>query len=236
MGHELPWLKFYPRDWRGDQALRVCSIAARGLWMEMLCVMHESSPYGYLTINGRPLKDDDLARLAGTDLSTAQQAMAELEAAGVFSRDRNRVIYSRRMTRDEKRRKDGAKASQTGTLPTSRRGLQVIEETGAKSTTPRVVGGVVTPPPSSQRAEAISRKNSKEVLEGLTKGLTGKKQKSKEEIKILWQTGILNEARRRLADDAYAAFVESWANDDPKAQKFADLLDRDIRARKRRAA
>ena len=32
-GH--PWLKFYPSDWRADIALRVCSIAARGLYFEM---------------------------------------------------------------------------------------------------------------------------------------------------------------------------------------------------------
>ena len=39
-----PWIKFYPRDWRGDQALRVVSLAARGLWIEMLSIMHEGQP------------------------------------------------------------------------------------------------------------------------------------------------------------------------------------------------
>ena len=42
-----PWLKFYPRDWRGDQALRLVSLHARGLWIELLCVMHEATPYGH---------------------------------------------------------------------------------------------------------------------------------------------------------------------------------------------
>jgi hypothetical protein len=60
-----PWLKFYPRDWRGDQALRAVSISARGLWMEMLCIMHEAQPYGHLILGGRAVSDDILARVAG---------------------------------------------------------------------------------------------------------------------------------------------------------------------------
>jgi len=55
-----PWMKFYPRDWRGDQALRAVSIAARGLWMECLCIMHEAKPYGHLVLNGQPVGDDAL--------------------------------------------------------------------------------------------------------------------------------------------------------------------------------
>ena len=57
----VAWFKFYPSDWRADPALRMCSIAARGLWMEMLCVMHEATPRGSLLINGKRVaapKDD----------------------------------------------------------------------------------------------------------------------------------------------------------------------------------
>lgn len=31
MSASRPWMKFYPRDWRGDQALRAVSLTARGL-------------------------------------------------------------------------------------------------------------------------------------------------------------------------------------------------------------
>lgn len=37
-----PWLKFYPTDWRSDPALKMCSLAARGLWIEMIALMHEA--------------------------------------------------------------------------------------------------------------------------------------------------------------------------------------------------
>jgi len=47
-----PWMKFYPADWRSDPMLRLCSLAARGLWAEMICLMHEAEPYGSLLVNG----------------------------------------------------------------------------------------------------------------------------------------------------------------------------------------
>ncbi len=105
-----PWMKFYPRDWRGDQALRVVSLAARGLWMEMLCVMHEASPYGHLLIGDQPVKDDALARIVGASVEEVQALLVELRAAGVTRRTRGGVIYSKRMVEDDKRSKAGRKA------------------------------------------------------------------------------------------------------------------------------
>lgn len=96
-----PWMKFYPTDWRADPALRMCSIGARGLWMEMLCIMHEAEPYGSLRINSRPVTDRQLASLAGASLEEIDGLLIELEEAGVFSRDEDGAIVSRRMQRDK---------------------------------------------------------------------------------------------------------------------------------------
>lgn len=105
-----PWIKFYPRDWRGDQALRLVSLAARGLWMDMLSVMHESTPYGHLMDGDQPLSDADLARLAGTTVEEVQALLVELLARRVARRTRGGVIYSKRMIADERRSKEGRKA------------------------------------------------------------------------------------------------------------------------------
>lgn len=107
-----PWIKFYPRDWRGDQALRVVSLAARGLWMEMLCVMHEGSPYGHLTVGGQPVSDAVLSRLAGSTVEEVQALLVELRTAGVFRQTRAGVIYSKRLTDDHKRSIEGRKAKE----------------------------------------------------------------------------------------------------------------------------
>lgn len=95
-------MKFFPSDWRADPALRCCSLEARGLWIDMLCIMHEADPRGHLLINGQPMTERMLASLTGTDESTVSRLQTELETAGVFSRSNKGVIYSRRMTRDEK--------------------------------------------------------------------------------------------------------------------------------------
>lgn len=105
-----PWMKFYPRDWRGDQALRAVSIAARGLWMEMLCVMHEASPYGHLVLGGHAVSNAVLARMAGAGVDEVSALLIELESAGVLSRTRKGVIYSRRMVKDGSRAEKGRKA------------------------------------------------------------------------------------------------------------------------------
>lgn len=106
-----PWMKFYPRDWRGDQALRAVSMAARGLWMECLCIMHEAKPYGHLLINGEPVEDDVLARMVGASLDEVRTLMSELRKAGVLSTTRTGVAFSRRMTKDHAAAQKGAKAA-----------------------------------------------------------------------------------------------------------------------------
>lgn len=105
-----PWMKFYPRDWRGDQALRAVSLAARGLWMDCLCLMHEAEPRGHLLLNGKKVEVDALARMVGASSEEVSALLAELLSAGVFTLARNGVVTSRRMIRDEKAAKEGSKA------------------------------------------------------------------------------------------------------------------------------
>jgi hypothetical protein len=137
-----PWIKFYPRDWRGDQALRVVSLAARGLWMEMLSIMHEASPYGHLMVGAKPLEVDVLARMSGAGTQEVQVLLVELQDAGVFSRTRNGVITSRRMIADHKRSIDGRKAK-----------LEAIEKAKGKDDPSRSA----TSPPTTQKPEARAK-------------------------------------------------------------------------------
>lgn len=154
------WCKFYFSDWRSDPRLRMCGLAARGLWMEMLALMHEAEPYGHLVVNGVPPTDAQLAILAGAQPDQVPACLAELETAGVFSRNRAGTIYSRRMTRDEKRRKDGEKSAKTGKIPGSRRSKQGAEKEQENTPPPPLVGGVDEQPPPA--LEARSRDVEKE--------------------------------------------------------------------------
>ena len=117
-----PWMKFYPSDWRADPALRMCSIGARGFWMEMLCVMHEATPRGSLLINGVQVTRKQLAGLAGVPEKEAIGFLIELHAAGVFSTEENGTIYSRRMKRDEEKSERDKANGKGGGHPDIKRG------------------------------------------------------------------------------------------------------------------
>jgi hypothetical protein len=107
-------MKFYPTDWRGDQTLRAVSLAARGLWIEMLMIMHEADPYGHLVLGARPVSNDILARMVSAQPIEIEQLLAELENAGVYNRTgRGGVIYSRRMTKDRLKANKCRKAAKT---------------------------------------------------------------------------------------------------------------------------
>lgn len=94
-------MRFFPSDWRSDPALRMCSMAARGLWIEMLGVMHEAKPRGHLLVKSAPPTTQQLAIIVGCGETECADLIAELERNGVFSRKRSGVIYSRRMEADE---------------------------------------------------------------------------------------------------------------------------------------
>lgn len=102
-----PWLRFYTADWRGDAGLRAVGFAARGLWMDMLSLMHEAVPYGHLVANERAIDAARLAARIGGSAREVHQLLGMLEAEGVFSRTADGTIYSRRMVRDfEKAERD----------------------------------------------------------------------------------------------------------------------------------
>jgi hypothetical protein len=108
-------MKFYPSDWRSDPMLRLCSLAARGLWAELICLMHEAEPYGSMLVNGKRINKVQMAALVGVPEKECSALMLELEGAGVFSRDPDGTIYSRRMRRDhEKALKDKANGRSGG--------------------------------------------------------------------------------------------------------------------------
>ncbi|WP_455154142.1 hypothetical protein [Cupriavidus campinensis] len=80
-----PSFQFYPADWRNNAKLRRCSEAARGAWMDILCVLHDSDEYG---VCRWPLAD--LARAAGVPMKLAKELAAKDVLKGA---DKNAVPY-----------------------------------------------------------------------------------------------------------------------------------------------
>lgn len=95
--NKRPAFLFFPRDWQTDPELRSCSLEARGLWIELMCVMHFSSRRGYLLTGGQPTTARQLANQVGAPEATVVRGLGELEQAGVLARTGTGEIYCRRM-------------------------------------------------------------------------------------------------------------------------------------------
>jgi hypothetical protein len=116
-----PAFQFYPGDWLRDAALRSCSIPARGVWIDMLCIMHDGNPYGHLRVNEKDVQLEVLAKMIGIEKKALRKCVKELENHGVFSRNDLGTIYCRRMVRDEsvreKRASGGVKSLENPNVP-----------------------------------------------------------------------------------------------------------------------
>lgn len=143
-----PSFQFYPADWRKDPELQSCSLAARGLWVEMLCIMHEAEPYGHLVVNGKAMNEKQLSRAAGGSLKQIRALLSELESTGVFSRTEDGVIYSRRMVKDQHIRAVRAEAGAKGAAATNAARLSGdLPQQKVRQ----------TPPPSSSSSSSTDR-------------------------------------------------------------------------------
>lgn len=111
-----PAFQFYPGDWLRSADLRSCSVGARGLWIEMICLMHDGSPYGYLKVSNKVILPANLARMVGATTQEIEGWLAELSAAGVYSLEGD-CIYSRRMVKDEEIRLKRAAGGHLGGNP-----------------------------------------------------------------------------------------------------------------------
>ena len=133
-------MKFYPSDWRSDPRLRLCSIGARGLWIEMISLMHEAEPYGHLLVNGKVISNKQLGSLVGCSADEATTLLLELEQEGVYSITLDGIIYSRRMVRDfEKAKRDkenGGKGGNPSLNPPDKDGVNPHDNGGDKAQKP----------------------------------------------------------------------------------------------------
>lgn len=101
-----------------DPSLRACSLEARGLWIDIICLMFESPIRGELRhANGNPITETQLGRICGADALLIQKITTELSDAGVYSKSDDGALVCRRMVRDEEIRKIRAEAGKSGGNP-----------------------------------------------------------------------------------------------------------------------
>jgi hypothetical protein len=108
------YITFFPADWMTDTELRLLPLEARGLWIDMLCIMHQSETGYSLVSNGRKICAKSLSLLAHISPEKTENLLKQIIEAGVCSVDEDGVIYSRRLLRDKELREKRAKAGSKG--------------------------------------------------------------------------------------------------------------------------
>lgn len=100
-----PSFQFYPGDWKKDPALRGCSFAARGFWIEVLCDIFNSESMGTIEHTA-----EELARMSGgfpDEVRACVRELSERDVADVVELEGGRLrITSRRLKREAEQRKD----------------------------------------------------------------------------------------------------------------------------------
>jgi len=97
---KAPGFWFYTADYERD--MQMLPLAAQGLWMRMLCWMHENEAHrGFLELpTGLPMTEADIAAKVGKSAREVERAILDMERIGTFSRNARGCIFSRRMARD----------------------------------------------------------------------------------------------------------------------------------------
>jgi len=85
-----PAFQFYPADWRNNAKLRRCSEAARGAWIDILCLLHDFDEYG---VCRWPLAD--LARAANIPMRLVKELVEKNVLKG-GDKDAEPYIYTPR--------------------------------------------------------------------------------------------------------------------------------------------
>lgn len=111
---KLPGFMFYPGDWLKEPSLRRCSHAAKGIYIDILCLMFECSERGVLATDGLAWSDTEIAQAVGGDKTQTLEGLRELVEKRVVSRTDKGAVYSRRMVRDEKTRQLCSEAGKRG--------------------------------------------------------------------------------------------------------------------------
>jgi hypothetical protein len=227
-----PAIQFYYRDWMSHPGLRMCSIAARGLWADLMCIMAEGSPYGYLKVGGKDILPATLARRVGESTADVERWLAELLEHEVCARDDTGTIYSPRMVRAEQLRQvrgaGGHKSQDNPNVPRKKRS----GEDGGKDIHTPASKDTSRPSPAVASASALPSIHTPAVATFLEALPDDQNSQHWESIISGWQQGLgLEGGKAATADDVATGLTEYLAKAD---RDFAVIHVRSFVERARR--
>src|ERR1017187_5137923 len=109
---KLPHIPLYTGDWMKDPKLSLCTPATRGVWIDLLCAMHEHNRSGELRGTSEQLAR--VARCSTVELVASFTDLQTTGAADVEKRNDSWLIANRRMRKEAATRQKRADAGSKG--------------------------------------------------------------------------------------------------------------------------
>lgn len=128
---KLPFVQLFTGDWLKDPAVSALSPAARGIWFDLICVMHEAGRSGVIAGNRAAL-----SRLARCSTDELGSALNEFQMCGTCDIEESNAVVTvtnRRMKREADQRKQGAervadfRERQAGNAPVTERKRPILQ-------------------------------------------------------------------------------------------------------------
>lgn len=102
MARRTPWMQFFAGDWLNDPLVSQCDPATRGIWMDLLCAMHQLDQRGQ--ISGTLEKLARIARCTAEEMHKAVDDLRATGAADVQICNGVVTLVNRRMHRESEQR------------------------------------------------------------------------------------------------------------------------------------
>ena len=84
---KLPAIQFYPGDWKRDAGVQSLSYHDRGVWFEILMLMHESPIRGKLMLGTKAMSNAVLAGILNLSVESITETVETLIDRGVTERE-----------------------------------------------------------------------------------------------------------------------------------------------------
>src|SRR4030095_2764539 len=107
---KLPYIQFYPGDWMKDPALSMCKPSTRGIWIDLICAMHELGRTGHITGTRKALART--CRCSALEMKAALAELGKTRTADVMDRNGEVTAICRRMQRSHIERDETRKRVQ----------------------------------------------------------------------------------------------------------------------------
>ena len=120
---KLPALQFYVGDWKKDLGVQALGYEERGIWIELLFLMHESERRGYFQLNGKAVPDEMTSKILRIHGNKWKKVKRKLEETNIVSFEPDTgIMFNRRMVRDEEKREKSKENGKLGGNPNFQKG------------------------------------------------------------------------------------------------------------------